>query len=75
MWHPGLTSTDSLNGKPVSFLSDEAASDAEARAMVRQLMLEGFHCISVTATGAGKIMTGSFLKRWLADDQPTVEKG
>jgi hypothetical protein len=71
MWHPGLTKAEALRGTPVSFISDEVASDAEARTMVRQLTLEGFHCISVTASGAGKIMSGSILKRWLAQaEQP-----
>jgi hypothetical protein len=80
MWHPGLSETDSLMGTPVSFLSDDVANDAEARAMVRQLAVEGFNCISVTATGQGKIMTGSVLKRWLAQaekrspDQPDKDQ-
>jgi len=74
MWHPGLTISDALTGTPVSFVSDEAASDAEARAMVRQLTLQGFRCISVTASGAGKIMSGSYLTRWLTQaEQPSAE--
>jgi len=66
MWHPGVVGTDYLTGSPVSFVSDEVANDAEARAMVRRLTAEGFNCISVTATDADKIMSGSILKRWLA---------
>ncbi len=66
MWHPGFGEMDPLSRTSVSLLSDEAASDVEARAMVRRLAAEGFKCISVTATGQGKIMTGSVLKRWLA---------
>jgi len=66
MWHPDAVGTEYLSGSPVSFMSDEVANDAEARARVRQLTAEGFSCISVTATGADKIMSGSILKRWLA---------
>lgn len=69
MWHPGAAKTDSLMGAPVSFMSDEVANDAEARAMVHQLTAEGFNCISVTATGASKIMSGSILKRWLTQTE------
>jgi len=72
MWHPGLAETDSLMGTRVSFISEEVANDAEARAMVRQLTAEGFNCISVTATGAGKIMHGRALKRWLAQAEKPV---
>jgi len=69
MWHPGVVGTDYLTGAPVSFVSDEVANDTEARAMVRQLTAQGFSCISVTATGADKIMSGSILKRWLAQTE------
>jgi len=75
MWHPGFTDTQYLLGTPVSFMSDEVGNDAEAREMVRQLTAEGFNCISVTATGASKIMTGATLKRWLAQaEKQTVDR-
>lgn len=46
MWHPDPVEQGLLVGSPVSFVSDEATDDAEARALIRQLEAEAVNCMA-----------------------------
>jgi hypothetical protein len=65
MWHPGANKANGLMDVGVSMLSQQVKTEAEARALVRELKAQGVGTVNVTANGSGKIMTGTDLKRWL----------